>query len=1236
MAFECPVCQTSNPDSSAACGKCATPNPFLTSAGDSGVQTVAAPFPGTGALSGGLTTVVSSPGSPGAAVSRARSSSPGSTLFPGAILAGRYEIVKMLGEGGMGTVYKAKDRELDRLVALKVIRAEYANHPETIRRFKQELILARQVTHRNVIRIFDLGIADNVKFITMDFVEGRDLSKILSESGKFRVTEAFEIVRQICSGLEAAHNEGVIHRDLKPQNIMLDAQGRIYLMDFGLARSMELVGMTRTGALIGTPTYMSPEQARGEKADVTTDIFAFGVIFYELLTGQRPYKDEPMMATLIRRTKELAVPPSQVDPSIPQSISDIVMKCLQIKTDLRYQTAEEVLRDLNLVLPAQSSASLSAGSLGAAQPFSSGSFFGPRYRIESLLGEGGMGKVYKAEDGELRRTVALKMVRPELSSDPNSMDRLKQEILLASRVSHKNILRIHDLGDVGGLKFISMAYVDGKDLHQIIAAEGKLPVPRAIRITRQLCLALDAAHTEGVIHRDLKPQNVLVDQEDQVYVSDFGLAKTLEVHASMLTAAGEVSGTPRYMSPEQVEANTVDHRSDLYSLGLILYEMVTADLPFESDSVMQAMYQRVTQNPKNPKAVNPDLPDYLVNIIMRCLEKDPAQRYQHARDILADLERGDSAPSQISVSMPPSAAVAAPRSKIRAIWPVAVALALAAAIAVGVPKFRQSLFAPKTESAGVARGGKYVAILPFRVIGDEPALHYTADGIVDALSAKLFQLKDVHVTSPAAAAKVNPKDPIDQIAKSLGAKLLVQGSVQGSGDRMAVAVSLDEPSTGRRLWSKEFSGVKQDLLTLQDNLYDELVTALSLKLTDEERAKSATHLTANVSAYELYLKGQSLIRNGQRDEKTLKEALELFESATQKDPTFTLAYTGIADADVKLYNTNKDGTRTDQALAAATHAKALNDKLPEVHSILGSVYTAKGRNAEAIDELKRALELAPNSDEGYLRLGRVYLNMGQKTEAVNALKQAVDANPYYWFNYNMLGVAYSQFGDNEQALKAFQHVTDLQPGNVLGWNNVGGMQYRQGKWNESIATFKKALELKPSATVYSNIGSSYFFLGQFDEARTNFEKAVEMSPQVPELVGNLADCYRALGQRDKANATYDRAISLAYQSLKTNPRDSISLSNLGVFYAKKGDAAKGLEFIQRARAVDPNDMSFLYKEAEINTLANRIPEALESLRQALSKGYPVREAFSDPDLNALRQRPEFRPMIKPFEPKTGL
>ena len=1213
MPVECPVCSTSNPDGSFVCVKCATPIDL-----------------GMGATSAGLE------GASGAGVAVRRAPTPGTALETGDVLADRYEILKMLGEGGMGTVYKARDRELDRLVALKVIRPELSGHPEILQRFKQELILSRKVTHRNVIRIFDLGVAEDRKFITMDFVEGKDLKSLVVEQGKFAVEKACEIVRQICFGLEAAHNEGVVHRDLKPQNVMLDAQARVYLMDFGLARSMELVGMTRTGALVGTPAYMSPEQAKGEKADARTDLFALGVIFYELLTGKLPYEAETMMATLIRRTKELATPPDQLEPGIPAAINDIVMKCLQIKVELRYQHAEEILRDLSFAQPAQSVANLSRSVFDAAAVLAPGSQFGPRYKIESLLGEGGMGKVYKAQDGELNRTVALKLVRPELASDRTSMDRLKQELLLASRVSHKNILRIHDLGDVGGLKFISMAYVDGQDLHQRIAAAGQLSVEESVGIARQLSLALEAAHTEGVMHRDLKPQNVLLDREDHVFVSDFGLAKSLEAQSSMLTAAGEVLGTPRYMSPEQAESRVVDHRSDLYALGLILYEMVTGDLPFASESAVQTMYQRVTQSPKSPKVLNPGLPEYLVAIILRCLERDPEQRYQHAREILEDLDRGVG-PRVIAGEVP---VVAEPRRKAIRWWGIAAAMVLLVALVVGVPKSRQAILGwtgkvGKTSSARPSQSGKFVAVLPFRTVGEEAALEYTANGIVEALSAKLFQLKDVHLASPSVAAKVNPKDPADQVARSLGVKLLVQGTVQGSGDRIAVVVSLDEPATGKRQWSQEFSGLKQDLLTLQDQIYAGLVTALDLKLSNEERAKNATHLTENVGAYEMYLKGRNLLRAGQRNEKVLKQALELFDGATQKDPSFTLAYTGIADTCQYLYNLSKDTSWTVKALGAANRAQVLNDNLPEVHFALGTVYSATGKNAEAVAELKRALELAPNSDDGYRRLGRAYLNMGQKAEALEAFQQAIDANPYYWSNYNMLGVAYQRFADNAPALKAFQRVTQLEPNIALGWTNIGAILMSEGKWNEAIPALQKALELQPLIETYSNLGTCYFYLGRYDDARASLEKAVQMSPQRAILVGNLADCYRWLKQPEKTRATYDRAISLAYQSLQTNPRDAAALGLLAIYYAKQGDSTRGLEFIHRARGIDPANVELLYQEALINTLANRMPEAVRGLEEALTKGYSIYSVLADPELKPLQQQPEFQTMVKKFQAKAG-
>src|SRR5713101_5298809 len=268
-------------------------------------------------------------------------------LQPGDVLGGRFEILDVLGEGGMGTVYKALDREVDHLVALKLIRPEMAAHPAILARFKQELLTARQVTHRNVVRIHDLSEVDGLKFITMEYVEGCDLRKLLLDKGKLPPEQAVEIVRQVCLALEAAHSVGVIHRDLKPQNVMQDKQGRILVMDFGLARSLESDGMTQTGALMGTIEYMSPEQAMGKQLDARSDLFAVGLIFYELLTCKLPFKAETAVASLLKRNQERALPAAELDASIPKGLSDIVSKCLERDPNLRYQSAQEILADLD-------------------------------------------------------------------------------------------------------------------------------------------------------------------------------------------------------------------------------------------------------------------------------------------------------------------------------------------------------------------------------------------------------------------------------------------------------------------------------------------------------------------------------------------------------------------------------------------------------------------------------------------------------------------------------------------------------------------------------------------------------------------------------------------------------------------------------------------------------------------------------------------------------------------------
>jgi serine/threonine protein kinase/tetratricopeptide (TPR) repeat protein len=856
-----------------------------------------------------------------------------------------------------------------------------------------------------------------------------------------------------------------------------------------------------------------------------------------------------------------------------------------------------------------------------------GTDFGPRYHVQSLLGSGGMGKVYKARDRELDRTVAIKVLRPDLMTDPMAMQRFKHELLLASSISHPNILRIHDLGEYNGVKFISMAYVDGGDLTQLIRKEGRLPLERVLNIMRQLVAALAAAHGVNVVHRDLKPQNILLGSEDHVYVTDFGIAKTLESDRTSVTRTGAVLGTPLYMSPEQVEGKPVDHRSDLYTYGLIFYEMLTGVLPFTGDTTFQLMYQRVHHLPKRPETVIPDLPPYLSRICLKCLEKEPAKRYQSATEILSDLDLKH-APTHtrtVQITLPII------DKKISLISASAGVLLLAGLLAI--PQVRDFVFRHKTTepTSGIPslKQGRFVAVLPMRILGDQSSLNYVAEGMTEALSAKLFQLHDMHTASASEVQKARPSNSLNDVARQLGVNLVVSGTIQGSGDKLRIIASLDDVAGGRRVWTQEFSGVQQDLLTLEDQIYAGLVDALALKPSDAEMARAASHPTENIAAYDLYLKGRDALR-GQQDLKNVQSAINLFEQALQKDHAFPLAYAGVADASLVMYRETKNSFWSAKALAAAQQAGSLNQNQPEILLALGSVYNATGKTAEAIAELQRALEISPNSDEAYSRIGSAYLGSGRSNEGIQSLKRAVEINPYYWMNYNNLGNSYYQLGDFLNAADCYRKVIELDPNNPYAYNNLGAVLLQSGRFQEAVEPLQKSLQFSADGQAYSNLGIAYFYLKQYSQAISAYEKAVQLVPNSDMFVGNLAEAYDLAGQKERALSTFEQAISLAYKSLQVNPRDATTKGRLALWYGKKGDVKQALRFITEARAIDPSDLDLIYYQAQALALSGDKGAALDTLRLAFKKGQPPAIAQAEPDLQRLQQDPRFQSLVKEF------
>ena len=526
---------------------------------------------------------------------------------------------------------------------------------------------------------------------------------------------------------------------------------------------------------------------------------------------------------------------------------------------------------------------------------------------------------------------------------------------------------------------------------------------------------------------------------------------------------------------------------------------------------------------------------------------------------------------------------------------------------------------------------QYVVVLPFEVESNQDSLAYLSEGLAEALAARLDGLPGIRASSIGEVAGLIGTRSVSDVGRELGANLVIRGSMRGVAGKMQLNIAAYDPGTGQEVWKAVFPAQAVRIFGVEDEIFSGVEAYLERRgLTSH--SLPWTHPTQDVDAYDLYLKGREALRYGQAAE-GLKASVRLFQRAVDKDRQFALAYAGLAEASRQVYYQTTDSLWLAKALNAAQQAEQLNGNLAEAHAALGSVYTAYGRGQDAVRELQRSLEMAPDSDESYRWLGHAYLAKGRTQEALAAYERAVALDPYYWLNFNVLGVACFQTGDNTRAVNAFRRVIELEPAKVDGYENLASVDLRLGNWDESIRYYEQALKIRPDFGIYSNLGTAYFYLKRYAEAVGMFEKAAAMNPHDETVEGNLADAYRWSGRREQARATYHKAIAMAYRQLQVNSADAATTGHLALYYAKVGNVQQGLVLIHRARALDHSNVRLIYDEAAIQSLAGNAEAALSCLRQAFEKGYPPTEAKADPELNGIQGRPDFEQLVAAFSAK---
>ncbi len=843
------------------------------------------------------------------------------------------------------------------------------------------------------------------------------------------------------------------------------------------------------------------------------------------------------------------------------------------------------------------------------------------YEVRALLGAGGMGEVYAAYDPRLKRDVAIKVVPATLAAHPERLKRLEREARAAAALNHPNILAVYDIGMHEGVPFIVMERVPGETLADRVE-RGALPVSDALDVGIQIADALAAAHANGVVHRDLKPGNVMLTPEGRAKVLDFGLAKVLasdppsarsETRESVATRPGQIFGTPAYMAPEQLLGRTSDHRADIYSLGVILYELVTGRRPFASDALLAAALRRLTQPAPNVIDVDASVPVAVSDVIAKCLATDPADRPASAATLKSELER-------LRSGLTPSGRVTPQRPRLSrvAIWVVAASVAAMAAV-VGIARWG----VPGATVTPPSR--PIIAVLPLANLTGDPANDYIGIGIADALTTSLSRLSSVSVVSRETArdSARRTTEP-SRLARELGVSLLVQGSLQRVGDRLRVDAKVIRDD-GTIAVAVESEAAMSDLLTVERQLADRLVEVLRVAVSGAERRQLARSLTSSQEALEAYWRGVALLER--TDVASVDQAIVSFQRAIALDANFALPHAGMGAAYVRKYSATNDKEWMTRAGDSVSRALEIDPAQTQVRLSLANVYRSTGRNVSAMAELRRVLDDEPTNDEARRRLGSIFESEGRYDEALEQFRRAVDDRPQYWLNHDLLGLFYYRTGRLQEAVGAFTRVTELRPESAQAFQRLGTTYQVLGDYQQARRNYERALQVAPDegvrAAVYSNIGTMDYAEGRFEDAARAFSEAVQLFPRRALYRRNLGDVYLQLGREREARAEYETAVRLAEDALAVNPNDARTMAQLAVYEAKVGRRADAERHIERALVINPLP-EVLFRRAAVLALHGDTKSALVALAEAVTKGYPVDVVRDDPDLAPLRLTPEFK------------